>query len=502
VDEDATRVRLERDLFLRLLELGAQDELRPFLADALALIVATIGARKGYIELSPSQGDGTPRWFIASGFANDELGSIRDAISRGIIHEALATGRTIATANAREDPRFVNSASVQAQRLEAVLCAPIGDPSIGVLYFEGRDRPGPFPEQARGLAELFARHMFPLAERLLAREETRDQLDHTAAHRAKLVVDRIAGRSRALAEVLRLLFVAAQAPLPVLFTGESGTGKSAFARALHESSPRASGPFVEVNCAAIPEALFESELFGAEKGAHSTATRRMEGTIDAASGGTLLLDEIGEMPLSMQSKLLLFLQTHRYSRLGSAVPIQADVRVIAATNADLEGLVAAKRFRDDLYYRLNVLEIRVPPLRERSDDIVPIARTILDALGRAHDKPLSLARSAQVALAEAPWPGNVRQLENTLARGWAIASSEGGTVLEPRHLFPDRPTPAPPPEDDTYEDATRRFQRDLLERALTKYAWNVSETARRLGIARSHLNDLIRAHTLTRAGRR
>jgi DNA-binding NtrC family response regulator len=495
VSDDVARVRIERDLFLRLLELGAKDELRPFLVDALALIVAAVGAKKGYIELSP-------RFSIASGLAADEIEAVRQAISRGIIGEALATGRTISTASAVDDPRFAKSASVQAQRLQAVLCAPIGDPSIGVLYFEGRERPGPFPEEARALAELFARHMYPLADRLLSREESLGDVDHTAPLRAKLAVSGIAGKSRALAEAFRLLSVAAQAPLPVLFTGESGTGKSAFARVLHESSARAAGPFVEVNCAAIPETLFESELFGAEKGAHSTATRRIEGKIDAASRGTLFLDEVGELPPTLQGKFLLFLQTKRYSRLGGTAAIDADVRVVAATNADIEGLVKAKRFREDLYYRLNVLEIRVPPLRARREDVGPVAEALLDNLARAHAQPMTLTRAARRALEEGEWPGNVRQLENVLARGWAIALSESTMSLEPRHLFPDKPPESiAEAEDETYEEATRRFQRTFLQAALAKYGWNVSETARKVGVARSHLNDLIRAHGLARAKR-
>src|SRR5262249_49487318 len=151
---------------------------------------------------------------------------------------------------------------------------------------------------------------------------------------------------------------------------------------------RAKGPFVEVNCAAIPETLFESELFGAEKGAHSTATRRIEGKIDAARGGTLLFDEVGEMPLAVQSKLLLFLQSRRYYRLGSSTPIEADVRVVAATNAHLDELVRAKRFREDLLYRLNVLEVRVPALRDRREDVPLIAEAILKQLGEQHDRPL------------------------------------------------------------------------------------------------------------------
>src|SRR6185369_1188616 len=199
------------------------------------------------------------------------------------------------------------------------------------------------------------------------------------------------------------------------------TGKTALARALHESSPRARGPFVELNCAALPEALFESELFGAEKGAHSTATRRMEGKVDAAKGGTLFLDEVGEIPLAVQSKLLMFLQSRRYYRLGGSAPIEADVRVVAATNANLEDLVQKKRFREDLYYRLNVLEVRVPPLRDRPEDVGPIADAIVRSLGKAHDRPIPLSRAARTALAESEWPGNVRQLENAVQRGWAVA---------------------------------------------------------------------------------
>src|SRR6185369_465378 len=171
------------------------------------------------------------------------------------------------------------------------------------------------------------------------------------------------------------------------------TGKTALARALHESSPRARGPFVELNCAALPEALFESELFGAEKGAHSTATRRIEGKVDAAKGGTLFLDEVGEIPLAVQSKLLMFLQSRRYYRLGGSAAIDADVRVVAATNANLEELVQKKRFREDLYYRLNVLEVRVPPLRDRPEDVAPIADAFVRALGKAHARPLPLSRA-------------------------------------------------------------------------------------------------------------
>jgi Nif-specific regulatory protein len=497
VVSDADRLRLERDLFLRLLELGERDDLRPFLGDALRLIAEVTGAEKGYLELHAAHPGDRPPFWIASGFDDAELTEVRRALSTGIIAEALASGRTVSTASAVEDPRFRAQASVQAQRLRAVLCAPIGrEPSIGVVYLAGRAAVGPFPEADRAHVELFARHLAPLADRLLARETAAATADHTLDLRRKLAVSGIAGTSRALAEVFRQVLVAAPVPVAVLLTGESGTGKTALARALHDSSARAPKPFVEINCAAIPETLFESELFGAEKGAHSTATRRIEGKVDAARGGTLFLDEVGEMPLAVQSKLLMFLQSRRYYRLGGTSPIEADVRVVAATNADLPERVAERRFREDLYYRLNVLEVRVPPLRDRPEDIAPIAEGFVVAHAETHGRPIPLSRAARLALSESEWPGNVRQLENAVQRGWAVALSEGASAIEPRHLFPSLP---PGAEATTYEDAMRRYQGLFLREALDQGGWNVSETARRIGLARSHLNDLIKAHGLARA---
>jgi Nif-specific regulatory protein len=353
-------LRIERDLFRRLLELGDRDDVRPFLEDALRLISEVTGAQRGYLELDSG------RFWIAHGFDGAEVEAVRREISTGIIAEALATHRTISTASALEDPRFADQRSVQAGRIRAVLCAPIdaGTP-LGVVYLQGRETAGPFSEEDRARTELFARHLARLAERLIAGQEAAGPKDYTAELRARLSVDGIAGTSRALADVFRQVLVAAPVPVSVLITGESGTGKTEIARALHASSPRAGGPFVELNCAAIPETLFESEIFGAEKGAHSTATHRLEGKVDAARGGTLLFDEVGEIPLVLQGKLLMFLQSHRYYRLGGTSALEADVRVIAATNRDLEELVAEKRFREDLFYRLNVLEVRVPPRRAR-----------------------------------------------------------------------------------------------------------------------------------------
>ncbi|MBK8941709.1 MAG: sigma 54-interacting transcriptional regulator [Polyangiaceae bacterium] len=369
-DPSPARLQRERDLFLSLLSLSHADDVRPYVGAALELLVRATGAQQGYVEVYGAD-EGEPAASVACGMSGEELDGIRARMSQGIVKDAISSGATVSTASAIDDPRFAGFASVQAQRLRAVLCAPLvattsdgaAGARVGVLYLEGRSAPGPFPEDDRALVEVAARALAPNVERLLWRSEAPAADDPTAEIRARLGVTQIIGRSRALAEVLRQLHAAAQVPVAVLLRGESGTGKSALARALHEASPRKVGPFVELNVAALPEALFESELFGAEKGAHSQATTRLLGKVDAAQGGTLFLDEIGELSLVSQAKLLSFLQDRSYMRLGGTTKLVANVRVIAATNADLEEAVRERRFRQDLYYRLNVLEIVVPAAR-------------------------------------------------------------------------------------------------------------------------------------------
>jgi len=531
-EEGQGRLRRERDLYRSLLELSSCDDVRPLLERSLSLVVETSGAEQGYIELYPTErhaerGAASDRFSFAHGVSPEELALMRRSLSSGIVAEALATGRTIATASAVDDPRFSGFASVQAGRIRAVLCAPIAltvregsgegareglGASLGAIYLQGHKKLGPFEPDDHALLEMVARHLAPLADRLIARDEARSQIDHTAELRAKLPASAasIAGRSSAIAEVLRQVLIAAPVPVTVLVRGESGTGKTAVARVLHDASSRAAGPFVEVNAGAIPESLFESELFGADKGAHSTATTRIIGKIESAQGGTLFLDEVAEIPLASQAKLLTFLQNRTFHRLGGTTPVVADVRVVVATHQDLEALVAAKRFREDLYYRLAVLEVHVVPLRARRDDIDLVADAVAARLGDEPARRLPLGRAATLALAEAEWPGNVRQLENVIARGWARALAEGASTIEPRHLFE---VSAGPASGDArsgnassaseatvpYHEAVRRAQGRIVSEALEACGWNVSETARRLDVSRSHLNDLIRAHGLSRA---
>jgi DNA-binding NtrC family response regulator len=251
----------------------------------------------------------------------------------------------------------------------------------------------------------------------------------------------LVGRAPAFAQALDLLTKAAATQVTVLLTGETGVGKERFARALHAQSARHAGPFVAVNCAAIPAELVESELFGAERGAYTGAATARPGRFERADGGTLLLDELGELPLPAQAKLLRVLQDGEVERLGGTQPRRVNVRVIAATHVDLQAAVAAGRFRQDLLYRLNVYPIRIPPLRERQADIEPLARHLLLRFAALHDKAVpGFSDRALHALKRHDWPGNVRELENLVERGVILA--QAGEPIDASTLFPGAPDDA------------------------------------------------------------
>src|SRR5216684_5723879 len=242
----------------------------------------------------------------------------------------------------------------------------------------------------------------------------------------------IVGDDPKLKQVSVALNRAAGTDATVLLEGESGTGKELFARALHALSARADGPFIAINCAAIPENLLETELFGHEKGAFTGAAARKPGKFELAHHGTLFLDEIGDLPLSLQAKILRALEEKRFERVGGTAPLQVDVRVVAATNRNLKAAVAARQFREDLYFRLSVFPITIPPLRDRPKDIPTLARYFIDKFCRdLNKKPLTVSPSAVEELVAYPWPGNVRELQNCIER--AAILTEGDTI-HPRHL--------------------------------------------------------------------
>ncbi len=313
------------------------------------------------------------------------------------------------------------------------------------------------------------------------------------AERSGEPVEGFVGRSPAIGEVLRVLARAANHESSVLLTGESGTGKELLARALHQLSPRRDGPWVAVNCAAIPEALLESELFGYRRGAFTGAVRDHAGLFEQADKGTLFLDEIGDLPLALQSKLLRTLQEGTVRRLGATADSKVDVRIVAATAASL----VPPRFREDLYYRVAVVHLQIPPLRERADDVPLLAEHLLDALAARMRLPRPrLSEAALRALIAHPWPGNVRQLENALERALLLSDAE---VLDVDALPPEvrSATHAVVSKDSlSIPDRTAELERTLIREALRRCEGNKAAAARALEISYKALLYKIRDYGL------
>jgi DNA-binding NtrC family response regulator len=319
----------------------------------------------------------------------------------------------------------------------------------------------------------------------------------------------IVGSSPALRRITDQARAVAETSATVLITGESGTGKEMMARFIHKNSPRARAPFIACNIAALPESLVESELFGHEKGAFTGATTRRQGRFELADSGTLFLDEIGELSPTMQVKLLRVLQERQFERLGGKQELTVDIRVIAATNRNLEQMVEANQFRPDLYYRLNIVNLELPPLRERPDDIPILAMHFADKAAAKHNKPAPTFAPAIVnRLLAYRWPGNIRELENVIERAVVISNAP---VLD-ESLLPDKVlsqinsvqnTPAAPavpqlelekgllPPDLSFETAIQNFKRQLVRQALRECNGSRSEAAHRLKISRQYLHRLI-----------
>jgi len=486
-------VTAERDFYLRILQLGQEEKIELLLAEALSLITEISGARKGYIELAAPDDDGEP-FSLSKDLSDADVADVREKLSGGIIAEAMATGEVVYTPSAMQDVRFSGRQSVKLKRIGAALCAPIGSPPLGVIYLQGRLQ---FSPEDKARLALFARHLAPLADRLLRRVQRVRDTDRTLPIRAGLRNHvPVVGRGRAMAKVLQKVRSFAPHDITVLLTGPTGTGKTHLARLIADNSERARGPFVQVNAATLKHELVESQLFGAVRGAHSTATQATDGLVAAAEGGTLFLDEVSEIPIGAQAALLQFLNSGTYCRLGGTRTRHADVRIIAATNCDLAEEVRAGRFREDLMYRINVVEIAMPPLSARTEDIPVLAEHLCRACtGRSPALGgVTLSPAALSALRMAPWPGNVRQLKSAIERAVILAVGAGRSQIAPAHLF------AGDDEDEAaplgFQDATRQFQRDLLLRTLAEADHNVSEAARRLGLARSHIYNLIKQHGL------
>jgi two-component system nitrogen regulation response regulator NtrX len=313
--------------------------------------------------------------------------------------------------------------------------------------------------------------------------------------------EEIIGQSQVMQQLREQVRVVAPTNAWVLITGENGTGKELVARAIHRFSKRAGKPFVEVNCAAIPEELIESELFGHEKGAFTGATAKRRGKFDQAHEGTLFLDEIADMSLKTQAKVLRILQEQRFERVGGGRPIQVDVRVVAATNKNLEELISRGQFREDLYYRINVIPIAVPALKERTEDIPLLIEYFLKEFARENNgQPKIMTPEVVAVLRQQNWPGNIRELKNFIHR---LAILTPGRVIDLADLPANLQPEGPGSELDqsmlqlsSFKEARNLFEKEFIRRKLAEYHGNVSLTAESIGLERSHLYKKMRSHGL------
>ena len=323
----------------------------------------------------------------------------------------------------------------------------------------------------------------------------RKALETRRLRQSETKLSSLSGASPAMKEVLRVISKIARSPSTVLISGESGTGKELVALEIHQNSDRAEKPFVRINCAAIPATLIESEFFGYEKGAFTGAVTSKPGRFELAHEGTLFLDEVGDMGLEMQVKLLRAIQEQEFERVGGVSPIQVDVRIVAATNRDLAAEVKAGRFREDLFYRLNVVPIYLPPLRERKEDFEPLVLTFIQQFNQKFGKSIEgLEAACWESLRAYAWPGNIRQLENALERMTLMSDTP---VLKLEDLPAEIPRVSAPPSVSTEGESTdfktlvkrysEAYERSLIEKALDEADGNVTRTAERLGLSRKGL---------------
>ena len=408
--------------------------------EILHLLSEFLGLNRGRVVL-PNAASGTLNIRHAYGLTQEEVARGEYLPGEGITGRVMASGQTAIVQDVDAEPLFLFRAVARdslPQETVSFIALPLeqGGRIVGVLGVHRlRDRPRPLARdmQVLKIAATLITHVILVNE--FIRERTGRLESENRELKWALTKDAstygsfgIVGESLQLRRALKQIEQVAQTEATVLLLGESGTGKELFARALHLSSPRRDAPFVKVNCGAIPENLVESELFGYEKGAFTGATGSRPGYFEQANGGTLFLDEVGDLPLAMQVKLLRVLQEHTIQRIGARKEVPIDVRIVAATNQDLQLLVSQGKFRLDLFYRLNVIPVRLPALRERSEDIRHLVRYYLNQLDQGYQRNVNITPEAMQRLTDHPWPGNIRQLRNVLER--LILLAEGATIGE------------------------------------------------------------------------
>lgn len=474
--------------------LAGSDRLDVGLARAMQLLRRYPGARRGSLTLlDEAQGE----LYIEAALEVPAAGrQARYRMGEGITGQVVASGRPIVVPDIDREPRFLHRTGRRAALAGETLsfiCVPIvlDQRPVGALSVD-------LPSLAEADQGHLLKFLHVVSALIALRLKTQRPLEEENRQlrrelRERYEFSHLLGTSRPMHDVLAQIAQVTGTATTVLIRGESGTGKELIAHAIHHNSARATGPFVKVSCAALPETLMESELFGHERGAFTGALARKLGRFELAHGGTLFLDEVGDLSPGIQVKLLRVLQEREFERVGGQHPVRVDVRLITATNRDLEQAIVEKAFREDLYYRLNVFPIFLPPLRDRRTDILLLADHFIEKYARAHGKPVRrLTTPAIDMLMRYHWPGNVRELENVMERAVVVCE---GQAIHGRHLPPTLQTPeAPGGPPSSLRAAVARLETDLLADALKTTRGSIAETARLLASTERIVRYKLRKH--------
>jgi len=467
----------------------AESDVEKLLTVATDIAVDLFGAERGMLILFGA--DDTIQFETARNFQKEDITQPGFEISRTIIEKVRTEKVALCLRNALAEPSLQKCRSVARLKILSIICTPLKheETVFGVLYLDNRKVRGVFePGMCDSLQQL-ADFISLAAYQALERKQLQQQVVELEAElRGKYQFEAIIGHHPKMVDILKLVAQVADTNATVLIQGESGTGKELIARALHYNSRRKDKPFVAINCAALPENLLESELFGHVRGSFTGAIKDKVGWFESANGGTIFLDEISDMPPHLQVKLLRVLQTGEYSPIGSATIRVCDVRVLTAASRDLGKLMREEKFREELYYRLNVIDITLPPLRERRGDIPLLTQHFIQKyIEKYHKSNLTLSPEARSILMTYHFPGNVRELENIIQR--AVVLTEGPQI-KPVHLPAVVTRISPPPVSPKQlspfkvakQGALAAFERDYLIECLQMYKGNISQAARAAGM--------------------
>jgi Nif-specific regulatory protein len=462
--------------------------------ELLGLVFEAVPAERGAILLVDEEGG------IVSEFGIDRASRTARSVSvsRTVVGQVLKEGETVLANEVFEAREFAGAESIEAASISSLLCVPLVlyGRTLGVIYLYTSDRAARFGEEHMQIVTVISRIAAVALDN--ARHFEQLEAENRMLRDASLQGHGMVGESARMRQVYQLIARVAPTDSTVLIRGESGTGKELAAQALHQNSQRRARAFVAINCAALTESLLESELFGHEKGAFTGALAQKKGRVEVADGGTLFLDEVGELAPVLQAKLLRVLQEREFERVGGTRTIRVDVRVIAATNRDLEQAVRAGTFRQDLYYRLNVVSFEMPALRDRREDIPLLANFFATKYaGRFKRRVTGLAPAARDCLVSYDWPGNVRELENAVERAVVLGSTERILPEDlPETILESRPSPEGAGEagapSNNYHDAVREAKRQIIQRAVEQAGGRLTDAARLLGVHPNYLHRLLR----------